>query len=211
MKTDDLITALIADRRTAPPPVTTFWRWMVASVAIAAIALLATAGVRADFAVAAVSPRVLFKLLLAAGLIVAAAGAVLRLGRPGARLGGWLTGLLAMPCLLALGVGIELLVLPSDLWIAQARGVNATWCLRMIPLFAAAPLVACLAVLHQAAPTRPVLGGAAAGLLAGAIGAGVYALHCTDDSPLFVATWYSLAVLSVTALGAIAGSRILRW
>ena len=211
MKTDELIAALVADRRLALPPGKALWRWMAVACALAAVALVATAGVRVDFAVAALTPRVIFKLLLAGLLIIAATGAVLRLGRPGARLGAWSAGLVAVPCLLALGVGIELLALPSGEWIVQAQGTNATWCLRMIPLLAAAPLAACLAVLHQAAPTRPALSGAVAGLLAGGIGAGLYALHCTDDSPLFVATWYSLGVLSVTALGALAGSRILRW
>ncbi|HUI21148.1 MAG TPA: NrsF family protein, partial [Methylocella sp.] len=58
---------------------------------------------------------------------------------------------------------------------------------------------------------RPALAGAAAGLLAGAIGAAFYATHCPDDSPLFVATWYTLAIAFVTAIGAIAGARLLRW
>ena len=53
--------------------------------------------------------------------------------------------------------------------------------------------------------------GAAAGFLAGAIGAALYATHCPDDSPLFVAAWYSLAIGFVAALGAVAGSRLLRW
>ncbi len=53
--------------------------------------------------------------------------------------------------------------------------------------------------------------GAAAGLLAGAIGAALYATHCPDDSPLFVATWYTLAIGFVVGLGALAGSRLLRW
>ena len=211
MKTDELITALVADRKVAPPPARTLLRWTLAACVLAAIALVTTAGVRAAFAAAVLTPRVIFKLLLAGWLIFGAAGAVLRLGRPGARLGMWSAALVALPCLLAVGVGVELLALPSDTWVIQARGTNATWCLRLIPLLAAAPLVACLAALHQAAPTRPALSGAVAGLLAGGIGAGLYALHCTDDSPLFVATWYGLAVLSITALGALAGSRILRW
>ena len=57
----------------------------------------------------------------------------------------------------------------------------------------------------------PFQAGAAAGFLAGAIGAALYATHCPDDSPLFVAAWYSLAIGFVAALGAVAGSRLLRW
>ncbi|MGA7427255.1 MAG: NrsF family protein, partial [Rhodoplanes sp.] len=33
----------------------------------------------------------------------------------------------------------------------------------------------------------------------------------TDDSPLFVATWYSLAITLVVAVGAVLGPRVLRW
>ena len=47
--------------------------------------------------------------------------------------------------------------------------------------------------------TRPRASGALAGLLAGAIAAAIYALHCTETSPLFYAIWYGLAILAVTA------------
>jgi hypothetical protein len=47
--------------------------------------------------------------------------------------------------------------------------------------------------------------------VAAALAATVYAAHCTDDSPLFVATWYSLAIAFVTVVGAVIGSRVLRW
>jgi hypothetical protein len=39
----------------------------------------------------------------------------------------------------------------------------------------------------------------------------LYASHCTDDSPLFVATWYSIGTAVVTALGALIGARVLRF
>ena len=39
----------------------------------------------------------------------------------------------------------------------------------------------------------------------------LYAFHCFDDSPLFVATWYLLAAIPVVVIGAVAGSRLLRW
>jgi hypothetical protein len=35
--------------------------------------------------------------------------------------------------------------------------------------------------------------------------------HFPDDSPLFVAAWYTLAITFVSALGAVAGARLLRW
>ena len=67
-----------------------------------------------------------------------------------------------------------------------------------------------LAVLRQGAPTRPRLAGAVAGLLAGGVAATFYAAHCTDDSPLFVATWYTVAVAILAALGALLAPRVAR-
>jgi hypothetical protein len=64
--------------------------------------------------------------------------------------------------------------------------------------------------LRQGAATRPALSGAAAGLMSGGLAATVYAAHCTDDSPLFVATWYSIGIAGLTVVGAAAGSRVLR-
>jgi hypothetical protein len=53
--------------------------------------------------------------------------------------------------------------------------------------------------------------GAVAGLLAGGLAATLYATHCPDDSPLFVAIWYSLAIALVVLAGAVVGRRVLRW
>jgi hypothetical protein len=47
--------------------------------------------------------------------------------------------------------------------------------------------------------------------LAGGVGATLYALHCTDDSPFFVAAWYSSAIAIVTLIGYATGRRWLRW
>ncbi|WP_143202048.1 NrsF family protein, partial [Bradyrhizobium sp. NAS96.2] len=53
--------------------------------------------------------------------------------------------------------------------------------------------------------------GAVAGLLCAGLAATVYASHCTDDSPLFVATWYTLATAIVASVGALMGKRALRY
>ena len=55
------------------------------------------------------------------------------------------------------------------------------------------------------------LAGALAGLFSAGLAATLYASQCNDDSPLFVITWYSLATALVTAVGAFAGSRFLRF
>jgi hypothetical protein len=57
----------------------------------------------------------------------------------------------------------------------------------------------------------PALSGALAGAAAAGVAATIYATNCTDDSPLFVASWYPLATLIVAAVGALAGRRFLQW
>jgi hypothetical protein len=65
--------------------------------------------------------------------------------------------------------------------------------------------------LRHGAPARPALAGAMAGLISAGLAATVYASHCTDDSPLFVATWYTIAIAAVTAVGALIGAKVLRF
>ncbi len=65
--------------------------------------------------------------------------------------------------------------------------------------------------LRRLAPVYLVRAGAYVGLLAGAIGAAGYALHCHDDSIAFVAIAYTLAMAEAVIFGAIIGPRLLRW
>ena len=60
-----------------------------------------------------------------------------------------------------------------------------------------------LAVLRYGATTRPGFAGAMAGLLAGGLAATFYAAHCPDDSPLFVATWYTIAIAAMALASAL--------
>ncbi len=212
MKTEELIRALAADRRQQPTVASLFVRYLPVAVAFAAILLLASAGLRPGLGSALLaSPRAPLKILASAALAVAGVGLALRLAAPLGSVRPWRRTLLALATLVVGAVGIELWALPTDEWTPALRGTNATSCLMMIPALALAPLFASLAALRGGAPSRPVLAGAAAGLLAGGFGATLYALHCPDDSPLFVATWYSIGIAAVTAIGAAAGSRLLRW
>jgi len=113
--------------------------------------------------------------------------------------------------LLLMALACELMVTPPSLWMSKLVGHNSLHCLSLIPLFAIGPLAALLYALRQGAPARPGLAGVLAGLAASGIAAIFYATNCTDDSPLFVATWYSLATAIVAGIGYVAGSRLLRW
>ena len=50
-----------------------------------------------------------------------------------------------------------------------------------------------------------------AGLVAGGIGALIYATHCTEDNPMFYGTWYTLGIAIVAGIGAGLGPKVLRW
>jgi hypothetical protein len=119
--------------------------------------------------------------------------------------------LAAAPLALALAVMLELAVVPEADWLRRLVGTNMIDCLLAIPLIGLGPLALFILALRNAAPSRPALAGAVAGLAAGGIAATFYASHCTDDSPLFVATWYTLAVAALAIAGAFAGRAFARW
>ena len=68
--------------------------------------------------------------------------------------------LLAPLILLAAGVVVELLVVPSKQWMTRLVGHNSMFCMRMIPLLAAPMLAALIVALRAGAPLHPALTGA---------------------------------------------------
>jgi len=212
MKTDELIRALAADgantpARLGPGILRAFLLGLVPAVIVFASASFL--GPRADIATAIGDPRFLFKFVVTLSLASSALAAVLQLARPERRAPPLL--LLAGPAVLGIGVLTELLLMPAASWPERMLGSNARICLTAIPLLSLPILAAGLYALRRGAPSNPAMAGAVAGLVAGALAATLYASHCTDDSPLFVAAWYTPAVGIVTAAGALAGRRLLRW
>jgi hypothetical protein len=211
VKTTELINSLVVDERTDLRPSRALWRLVLAPIVVSALLLLAVAGVRPDLEAVATTPRFLFKLVVTLAFAVTACGTLLRLARPEGRAGGWAIALLFAGGLLLSGMAIELLSVPRSDWGERLKGENANWCLRMIPMLSALPLISIVLALRNSAPKNAGRAGAVAGLFAAAVGASLYALHCTDDSPLFLATWYGLAAVCVSAVGSLLGSRLLRW
>ena len=212
MKTDDLIRTLAEDGATRRPSLAR--RLTVAllaggSVAIVLFALLL--GVRPDIGSALHTWRFVLKVAVALLAYALALWACARLTSPQVGVRDTLVGLVAAPVLLAAAVGYELLTVSPDDWYARAIGSNSRVCLVAIPLLSLAPLAGALAALRVGAPQSPGTAGAVTGLMAGTLAATLYAVHCPDDLPLFVALWYSLAVAIVALLGAIAGRRVLQW
>jgi len=212
MKTDELIAALAADTKTVSRPIDRqLWIAIAGGAIVATLIFLLGVGPRPDIAAALETPRFLYKYLLTLTLFASAVGLMLHLARPGAVPAGWLAGLAIPPVLLIASVIAEILLVPSSAWSMSLMGKNAVVCLVLIPLLSAAPLAAVMWTLRDGAPTHPMLAGAVAGLAAAGIGATLYATHCQDDSPFFVAAWYGLAIMIVTVVGAFLGARLLRW
>jgi hypothetical protein len=211
MKTDELITLLVEDQTVKPgTPRLRMALYAALGLACSLAIFFAFLGIRADFGSAITDPHVVFKFIFAASLFAALWPAVLASTRPEAIVP--VMNRLVLPAIiLAVGIVAQLLTSPSDYWLSGMIGRYPSACLRSIPALAIGPLAVLLVLIHNGAPTRPVLSGALAGCAAGALSAFIYALHCPDDSSLFVALWYSLAIGIVTLLGAALGRYALKW
>lgn len=182
---------------------------MLAAGALGLALFLTVFGIRSDLALTLAAPVTLAKSvlpLIAGGLALALA---LASARPGARLSLW-------PLLLPLAMALILFAgqlgqAPAAQVAAEMMGRSALACLLSITALALAPVVLGLICLRRGASTRPALSGALVGLAAGALVAAGYALHCTEDSPLFYTLWYGLGIALSTLGGAVAGRIVLRW
>ena len=212
MKTDDLITALAADTGSISRPIGRTLMLALLGGAIGAIILFAVVlGMRAEVATAIGTARFDFKFVVTLSLLVAAFGLAWNLVRPGVVPKAWILALAAVPLLLVAGSIAEMLTVPEAEWGRRMTGSNSFMCVILIPMLSAIPFAAVLLAMRQGAPSNPKLAGAVAGLVAAAVGATLYATHCPDDSPFFVATWYVIAAGFMAMLGAAIGERFLRW
>jgi hypothetical protein len=212
VKTRELIAALAADP--APPPVQMGRRFTVAfAIGVAASLVLYAlfVGPRPDIATAMGTVRFNLKFLDSASLALPSLLLLWRLGRPDAEPGALALWLFAPLALLAGAVVVELMVTPSSEWMARLVGDNMRYCTTMIPMMAAPILLALIWAMREGAPQHPGWTGALAGAASAGIAALLYATHCSDDSPLFVATWYPLATLVCAGAGALLGRRFLAW
>jgi hypothetical protein len=144
--------------------------------------------------------------LLAGGLVL-----LTRLARPGVTVGAsrWLV---AAPVLLLWLLAFAVLAAaePADR-MPLVLGNSSRSCPFNIALLSAPAFIGSLLALRHLAPIRLRLAGAASGLVAGALGALVYGLHCPELAAPFLGVWYVLGILIPTLLGAAIGPRVLRW
>jgi hypothetical protein len=212
VKTSEFIAALAADP--VPEPIR-LGRRVVGGIALGLIVSLAIYAValrpRPDIAEAVRTVRFNLKFVDAFAFALPSLLLTLRLARPAARPNAIALWLIAPFVLLGGAVIAELMLFPQTAWLPRLIGTNAIHCTTLIPLMAAPILAGLIIALKPGAPLHPALTGAMAGAASAGIAALLYASTCPDDSPLFVATWYPLATLVCTGVGAIAGRRFLAW
>jgi len=133
-----------------------------------------------------------------------------RMGRPGAEMTRPLQ-LLALPLLAILFLSALQMSAPQVDMPKLVLGHSSRVCAFLVTVTALPTLAATFWALRKLAPTQLTLAGAGAGLFAGAVGAFVYSFHCNEGSAPFIAIWYTLGIVAVTAIGALLGPRLLRW
>jgi hypothetical protein len=212
MDTDQLIRTLAADNAHRAPRVGALLTTGLLVAAPFSILIFATfLGVRPDVMTAMHNPFFDTKFAVTLSLAIPAIIISLHLSRPEALMRGWGWLLLLPVGLLAVAIGSEAMMAPAMPMTMRLVGKNSRWCMLAIPAMSLPLLAGALFGLRHGAPSRPAQAGALAGLLSAGLAATLYASHCTDDSPLFVATWYTIAIAIVTAIGAAVGSRVLKY
>ena len=209
MKTDELINML----GTNLEPVkggdlrNTLMIALAVGAALASCLMLAIFGVPAG---GVVGLKIL-TLAFALGLVVAGARFLIGSARPVEPGRKPLIVIGVLFCALILAGGTALVLAHPAAWSGMIFGSQWVACLVCIPLFAAAPFASLIWALRKGAPTNLMRTGAIAGLVAGALGAAVFAFHHPGGAIPFIALWYGGSILLCAVVGAILGSRLLRW
>jgi hypothetical protein len=212
METEQLIRTLAADSTHRARPVGyALGLALLAAAPVSLAMFLSGLGVRPDVMTAMHNPFFDLKFVVTLALAIAAIVVSLHLSRPEVSLKGWWWLLLIPVGILAAGIASEMMMPQRLPMIVRLIGSNSRICLTAIPLMSLPLLAGALVALRHGATTRPAAAGAIAGLLSAGLAATLYASHCTDDSPLFVATWYPIAIALVAAVGALVGSKVLRF
>lgn len=212
MDTEQLIRSLAADSAHRAPPVGMVLALMLLAAAPLSVAIFVVGlGVRPDVVTAMRNPFFDLKFIITLALAISAIIVSLHLSRPEASLRGWGWLLLIPAGIIAAGIASEMMMPQRLPVLTRLIGNNSRICMTAIPIMSLPLLAGALIGLRHGAPARPALAGAIAGLMSAGLAATLYAAHCTDDSPLFVVTWYSIATALVVAIGALAGAKLLRF
>ena len=213
MKTNDLI-VMLATEASATPTVSPLRRCVQATVAGVAISLalvLTLWGLNPELNALAHTQAFWVKVVWLVLTCTFAAPVVMHLARPGVPAGrsvwGIAAALLGMAMLALMQVG----TVDADTGMQLMLGRSWQECSASIAALSVPLLATLLWMLRDMAPTRPALAGASVGLMAGTLASLVYSLHCTETAYAFVAVWYVAGIAVMTGVGALLGSRLLRW
>ncbi|GGD70211.1 DUF1109 domain-containing protein [Caballeronia grimmiae] len=216
MKTENLISMLVFGPRA--PSRSAVVKRLGSSVIFSLAAVLFTllfvlpGGVNAAALAARLSmPLFWAKLALPLSMSIAAMIVAARLSRPGVRVGRAWTALGVPIALVWVAALAALAFSPPGLRGAMILGHTWRTCSLHIAVLSIPALVALQLAMRGLAPTRPALAGAAAGVLAGAIGALAYCLRCPEMAVPFWALWYFVGMSLPALVGALVGPRTLRW
>jgi hypothetical protein len=212
METEQLIRTLAADNPHRARPVGFVLALaLLAAAPVSLVSFFMVLGFRPDVMTAMHNPFFDLKFVVTLALAISAIIVGLHLSRPEASFKGWGWLLLIPAGIIVVGIASEMMMPQRLPMMTRLIGHNSRVCMTAIPLLSLPLLAGALIGLRHGAPARPALAGALAGLISAGLAATLYASHCTDDSPLFVATWYSIGTAVVTALGALIGARVLRF
>lgn len=213
MKTDALIEHLSEDAAPVSPHMVA--RTLLIGLGLGALVSIAVMllwlGIRPDLAGAMETRAYWMKFFYTALLALFAFLALERLARPGAR-AKLQAVLIALAVLAAAAMGaMRMMAAPQEARMHLLMGNSSDVCPWRIAVLSLPVFAGAFWALGRLAPTRPVLAGLGAGLMAGAAGAFVYAFHCDESAMPFIALWYTLGIAAVGALGALLGRVLLKW
>ncbi len=212
MKTNELIDRLATDASVYPPKRPLPWPTVAAGAfLVGAVLMFLTFPVRPDLMSVADTYGFLLKPIVAALIAASALKLIMEAADPTGRPARYLAWLGVGLLVLAIGVGIEMMVIPPARWTSRLMGDNPAACAASVFGLSLPLLAIVIAAIRQRATVRPILAGALSGLFSGAIATFLYAAHCPDNSPFFLAVWYGLAIAALIGVGAIGGRLFLRW
>lgn len=213
MRTDDLIHVLATGAGPAATgSVPRRYAIALSLGALGAVVLVAIHfGINPRLAEVAALPKFWVRELFVASVAATSLVALARLARPGVELGRAAIAMLVPLLAIWTLAGFVLALAPPDARAALVLGSTWRECPYNITLVALPALAAMLWAVRGLAPTRPALAGAAAGVLAGGLGAIAYTLHCPELEAPFLGVWYVLGMAIPALAGAAIGARLLRW
>ena len=171
----------------------------------------ATLGFRPDFPDAIATPMFWVKLAYTLALGSLSLWSLERLARPATSAIDRFQWLAAPAGLVAILCAAQLDDAAPGERLSLLMGATAAVCPWRILLFSIPPFLALVWAIRGLAPANLRLTGALLGLCAGGLGAAAYALACTESTAPFLAAWYSLAMVGVSAIGFATAPKLLRW